>query len=68
MTSTAITSAATTAELALRRGRSPESYRESLEDVVSEAQRMTQLVEDLLVLARSDAQIVEIVQRPCFVE
>ena len=37
----------TTAELALRRGRSPESYRESLQTVVAEAERMTQLVEDL---------------------
>jgi heavy metal sensor kinase len=54
----------TTAELALRRGRSPESYRESLEDVVSEAQRMTQLVEDLLILARTDAQIVEMPRAP----
>ena len=54
----------TTAELALRRGRSPESYRESLEDVVSEAQRMTQLVEDLLILARSDAQIVDMPRLP----
>jgi len=54
----------TTAELALRRGRSPESYRESLEDVVSETQRMTQLVEDLLILARTDAQIVEMPRAP----
>ncbi len=54
----------TTAELALRRGRSPESYRESLDDVVSEAQRMTQLVEDLLILARTDAQIVEMPRAP----
>ena len=43
----------TTAELALRRGRSPESYRESLQAVVAEAERMTHLVEDLLTLARS---------------
>jgi len=44
----------TTAELALRRGRTPESYRESLEGVMAEAERMTHLVEDLLMLARSD--------------
>ena len=54
----------TTAELALRRGRSPESYRESLEDVVAETQRMTQLIEDLLILARTDAQIVEMPRTP----
>jgi signal transduction histidine kinase len=47
----------TTAELALRRGRSAESYRESLQSVVSEAERMTQLVEDLLTLARSDRAV-----------
>ena len=47
----------TTAELALRRGRSPESYRESLQNVVAEAERMTQLVEDLLTLARSDTAV-----------
>jgi two-component system, OmpR family, heavy metal sensor histidine kinase CusS len=44
----------TTAELALRRGRPPESYRESLDIVVTESERMTRLVEDLLTLARSD--------------
>jgi signal transduction histidine kinase len=47
----------TSAELALRRARSPESYRESLGDIAEEAERMTQLVEDLLFLTRSDAKI-----------
>ena len=54
----------TTAELALRRGRSPESYRESLEAVVSEAERMTQLVEDLLALARSDTAVAGLPKLP----
>jgi heavy metal sensor kinase len=45
----------TSAELALRRARSPESYRESLSEIAAEAERMTQLVEDLLFLARGDA-------------
>jgi heavy metal sensor kinase len=44
----------TTAELALRRARAPESYRDSLREVALEAERMTRLVEDLLFLARSD--------------
>src|SRR5271166_4903367 len=44
----------TTAELALRRSRPPESYRQSLERINSETQRMSQLVDDLLFLARSD--------------
>jgi signal transduction histidine kinase len=39
----------------LRRAREPESYRESLAEVVAESERMTQLVEDLLFLARSDS-------------
>jgi heavy metal sensor kinase len=45
----------TTAELALRRSRSPEAYRDSLQEIGAEAERMTALVEDLLILARSDA-------------
>jgi signal transduction histidine kinase len=49
----------TTADLALRRPRSAESYRESLQEVSAEAERMTHLVEDLLALARSDAQLAE---------
>jgi len=46
----------TSAEVALRRARSPESYRASLEEIVGESERLTALVEDLLLLARSDAQ------------
>ena len=40
----------TTAELALRRARPPESYRDSLQEVAAEAERMTHLVEELLFL------------------
>jgi signal transduction histidine kinase len=46
----------TSAELALRRVRTPESYRESLQEISDEAERMTRLVEDLLFLARNDAR------------
>jgi two-component system heavy metal sensor histidine kinase CusS len=49
----------TTAELALRRARSPEAYRESLQEIAAETERMTQLVEDLLLLARTDTGTVE---------
>jgi heavy metal sensor kinase len=49
----------TTAELALRRARTPESYRESLQEVAAEAERMTRLVEELLILARNDSATVE---------
>jgi heavy metal sensor kinase len=45
----------TTAELALRRQRPPETYREALRQVVLESERTTRLVEDLLLLARADA-------------
>ena len=45
----------TTAELTLRRERSPETYREALRQVVLESERTARLVEDLLLLARADA-------------
>lgn len=44
-----------TAELALRRERSPEEYRESLRAIESEAEHMTVLTESLLTVARADA-------------
>ncbi len=54
----------TTAELALRRARSPEAYRESLHEIAAETERMTQLVEDLLLLARTDTGTVEMPLAP----
>jgi signal transduction histidine kinase len=54
----------TTAELALRRARAPEVYRESLQEIASEAERMTVLVEDLLILARSDAGVADMPLSP----
>jgi two-component system heavy metal sensor histidine kinase CusS len=45
----------TTAELSLRRERSPETYRDALRQVVVESERTTRLIEDLLLLARADA-------------
>lgn len=49
----------TTADLAMRRARPAESYRESLQEISAEAERMTQLIEDLLTLARSDTAAAE---------
>jgi two-component system heavy metal sensor histidine kinase CusS len=46
----------TSAELALRRDRDPEAYREALRGIAAESERMTQLVEDLLFLARRDTR------------
>jgi signal transduction histidine kinase len=54
----------TSAEVALRRARSPESYRESLHEIAEEAGRMTELVEDLMLIARSDAQTSEMPRAP----
>ncbi len=54
----------TTADLALRRERSAESYRESLREVAEEAARMTSLIDDLLALARSDTGSVEMPVAP----
>jgi signal transduction histidine kinase len=54
----------TTAELALRRERSPESYRDSLAHVEAEATRMTQLIQDLLALARGDSAASELLKNP----
>ncbi len=48
-----------TAELALRFEREPEYYRASLSTIESEATRMTDLTESLLVLARTDSNSVE---------
>lgn len=47
----------TTAELALRHERGPDDYRKALADIGSHAQHMSELVNDLLVLARTDAGI-----------
>jgi heavy metal sensor kinase len=53
-----------TADLALRRDRSAEAYRESLQEIAAEAARMTALIEDLLTLARSDTGTVEMPLEP----
>jgi len=45
----------TTAELALRQERAPHEYRKALDEVLEYARRISALVEDLLVLARTDA-------------
>jgi two-component system, OmpR family, heavy metal sensor histidine kinase CusS len=50
-----------TAEIAQRRSRSADAYREALSQIVAESEHMTELVEDLLFLARCDAETLEIV-------
>ena len=53
-----------TAELALRRAREPDAYRDSLQEIAAEAERMTVLVEDLLILARSDTGVADMPLSP----
>jgi len=48
-----------TAELALRRDRAPEDYREALRQIEAEAQWMGALTNDLLSLAAADANSIE---------
>lgn len=47
----------TTADLALRRERGPDEYRQALADIQAESERMSALVEDLLTMARADAGV-----------
>jgi heavy metal sensor kinase len=54
----------TTAEITLRRERSAETYREALRQIVAESERTTRLVEDLLMLARADANLPVIPLEP----
>jgi heavy metal sensor kinase len=49
-----------TAELALRRERSPEHYRAALREIQREAEQMTDLTESLLTLARADSGGLEL--------
>jgi two-component system OmpR family sensor kinase len=52
------------AELALRKDRTPEEYREALETSLKAAQRMKAVVEGLLTLARADAKEVDLRREP----
>ena len=52
------------AEIALRREREPESYRDTLSRIIGQADRATTLVEDLLTLARADSGTIDLVLLP----
>jgi heavy metal sensor kinase len=54
----------TEAELALRRSRGEAEYRESLQHILSEAERATSLIEELLALARADSGRETLHMRP----
>jgi two-component system heavy metal sensor histidine kinase CusS len=53
-----------TAELALRRERDSQEYRQALSDIEHEADRMTDLTESLLTLARADANATHMPLEP----
>ncbi len=53
-----------TAEIAGRRSRSEEAYRSALKAIASESERMTALIDDLLFLARSDANNLDLPMGP----
>jgi len=50
----------TSAELALRKPRSDSEYRESLSQILHESEKVSQLIEQLLLLARADASSASI--------
>jgi two-component system OmpR family sensor kinase len=51
-------------ELALRRPRSPDDYRQVLESSLEEIDRMTRIVDDLLFLSRADMGEIRMERRP----
>jgi heavy metal sensor kinase len=54
----------TEAELALRKPRSEEEYRNALSQILAESERTTELIEKLLTLARTDSGIEELQLHP----
>jgi signal transduction histidine kinase len=48
------------AELALRRERSPEEYKNSMRTIVHEAEQMSAIIENLLLLARAQGEAIQI--------
>src|SRR5207244_10453750 len=55
-------------EVALRRERPPEVYRDAMASMKQEVDRLVHLVEDLLILARADAGVLRLDLRPVAVE
>jgi two-component system, OmpR family, heavy metal sensor histidine kinase CusS len=61
---TPVTVIRSTAEVALRRQRQPEEYRDALGRILETSEQTSELLENLLQLARSDAGVVELEMRP----
>jgi heavy metal sensor kinase len=58
----------TTAELARSKPRSPREYEQALDRILTESERTSSLIEDLLLLARADAGADDIVWEPVDLE
>jgi signal transduction histidine kinase len=54
----------TTAELTRRRPRTQTEYEEALDRILAESERTSHLIEDLLMLARADAEVENLVSEP----
>lgn len=54
-----------TIEVALRRLRSPDEYRETLTSCLTEIERLGRLVQGLLTLSRADAGVMALLRMPC---
>ena len=54
----------TTAEVIRRKPRSEKEYAEALDRILAESERTTELVEDLMLLARADANVEELALEP----
>ncbi|HTE47982.1 MAG TPA: histidine kinase dimerization/phospho-acceptor domain-containing protein, partial [Gemmatimonadaceae bacterium] len=65
---TPLTVIRTRAEVALQRDREPEQYVQSLRSIERETERLTRIVEDLLMLARADAGERPIERRRVFLD
>lgn len=54
----------TTAEVIRRKPRSAGEYVEALDRILAESERITELIEDLMLLARADANVADIILEP----
>src|SRR5579863_1028742 len=54
----------TTAEVIRRKSRTEKEYTEALDRILAESERTTELIEDLMLLARADANIEDTVMEP----
>jgi len=61
---TPLTEIGSTAEITLQRPRQPEEYRDAMRRILETSEQTTELLENLLELARSDTGVVKLEMRP----